>query len=364
MEKANDNCASPAAATQAPLGVEAEFTLADRIGLDGKDGRDGNDGATIADARIDSRGTLQMTLSDGRSLNAGKAIARSPLAGIALPGTVPEDSSDPQVYFATQPGTYIHFPDSAGEPIVIPSGESINLFFRAGGSASWSLSATQTGNPFSGKRIVLFGDNNTSEELAEGAYTSRIRTKFDTDAVFKHGYLRSKYGSDGTMNNATLCDDTKLAAVTGDDPDMIFMMAGTFNYWSNSALGDYDGDISTEAYKKTTTGALRYILTYLQANARPECRIMICTPPPAQKAERPDTAPNTKGLTMTDYVARIKAVAEEFHTVVCDFWAEAGWSPLRESLTPKYTGSDWYLTAEGYERLTSLQYQTALRCFR
>jgi len=43
-------------------------------GVDGKDGKDGEDGVSVADAQIDFDGSLLITLSDGREIDAGTVI--------------------------------------------------------------------------------------------------------------------------------------------------------------------------------------------------------------------------------------------------------------------------------------------------
>ena len=55
-------------------GVDGYAGRDGKDGIDGKDGKDGEDGVSVADAQIDFDGSLLITLSDGREIDAGTVI--------------------------------------------------------------------------------------------------------------------------------------------------------------------------------------------------------------------------------------------------------------------------------------------------
>lgn len=574
---------------QAGPGLDVEFTVATRIGIDGKDGfdgqdgrdgRDGQDGVSVMDAVITPGGNLEISLSDGRTVNAGLAIGKGGLAGIATPSTLPAASSLPQLYIATGAGTYTNFKNESGAPLVINASNAIGFFFRAADDKPWNFSlinidltgytpreavihlsseapdfacypyseeaedfynpatgvftlpegiktiASKTevfgkivyqdcthillgfsletvtylevatgrrmiinvatkaityGTPISqtgiaGKyvrvdtrhfdameveieqsdngidythyatvdrevrygwttnslryrsigfyqeegtkskilsigtgtrlmldniaedtsdsdsievlipsanfagiakrrihlpknsvaktsqpRIVLFGDSITQEfGVPAGTYTDLIKSRFNASQVTALGYAGHKYGHDDSISSDTLCDNAKFAAIAAESPDLVLILAGSNDYWHGNMLGDEEGDFRSDAYRKTTSGGMRYTLSCLQASLGAGCRIIVCTPPPGYMNGQSDMGLNAQGLKMKAYVERIKTIAGEFHIPVCDFWGQAGWSPEREATAPKYTTDGIHLSAEGYERLTALQYRTAM----
>lgn len=340
--------------------LEIEFTIDSRIGIDGKNG------ISVTDARIDSRGDLKLTFSDGLIVNAGRALGKSGIEGIAEPTTVPASGTDAQLYLAVTPRVYANFKDRDGKPITLSASDTIAFFFRAGEDPVWTytqltLKMAQQQNKFSGKRIALFGDAAIAEYRAPaGTLSQLIRTKFDTSHVQLNGYAGCKFGAEGVVNTATLCEDSKLAGVVTFDPDLLLIMGGLHDYWHANTLGEHSGNIATTAYRKTTAGGLRYILSYFQSHLREDCRIILCTPQPSALGDETDNDPNERGFSMKNYVDRIKDIAEEFHIPVCNIWGEAGWSPVRELEKYRYTVDGINLTPEAYDRITDLQYRTVM----
>ena len=113
-----------------PLGetLEAEIAVTGRIGLDG---------ASVTDAGVGPDGTLSLTLSDGRVLNAGRVVGKAGLAGVASPSTRPAVSPDAQLYVASGVGAYAHFRDAAGQPLTIRKENVIAFFFKPGNRSWW-----------------------------------------------------------------------------------------------------------------------------------------------------------------------------------------------------------------------------------
>lgn len=558
-------------ATVVPAGeaLEVEIALADRVGLDG---------VSVVAAEIDPGGNLEMRLSDGTSLNAGRALGNSGLTGIAVFDTVPSPLPDPQIYVACGAGTYAHFPDAQGQPIVVANDNTIALFFCAGGGTTWeatemnidmtgyrpkdtptylsteppvfsfyppsadavpgcydeatgkftlpegqhtitsqteifgkivykdcthimlgfnleytiylevatgrcmamntvtkelvydstpiasvgvskkyvrvntynnasmiidveqsddgidyvpyatvnrgtrpglfityrTIGFYQTGDtdskiisigasdrfmldkvvlsegdtpddlevlvpsdnfaglmrkkielrkkPFADKRIVLYGDSITDEYGASaGSYTDKIKAKFSTQSVKKFGYVARALGSNVQDRSDALTDDVNIGALVAADPEVLIILAGTNDYWSNMPIGDYYGSVENAAYVRTTSGGLRYLLHHLIKNLSSDCRILFCTPVPGYYNGHNDMAPNTQGVCMDEYVKRIKDICAEYHVPVCDVWGAIGWSPDNEGRQKKYTTDGIHLSDAGYERLTTFQYADAER---
>ncbi|MCC8088063.1 MAG: SGNH/GDSL hydrolase family protein [Rikenellaceae bacterium] len=108
--------------------IVVDITVADRLGLDG---------ASVENAEITTSGDLRMQLSDGRIINAGRAIGRTHLCGLADTATEPAASEEIQTYITTGSGTYENFTNRNGDAITISDPNTITILFRTPNRTWW-----------------------------------------------------------------------------------------------------------------------------------------------------------------------------------------------------------------------------------
>ncbi len=349
----------------ADRGLELDVATAARVGIDG---------ASVESASIDAAGHLLIVLNDGRTIDAGRVTAKSGLIGIARFDTAPAVAADPQLYIATAKGVYGYFPDHRGQPLTIREHNTIGLFFCPAGSRVWEMEELKLdlgvnldflndlplggtfGKSYIGKRIVLYGDSITNDQgLEPGTYAGYVKSKFGTSDVICHGHSGEMLGSlaeDRSYDSLT--DDQQIGFVVSLEPDLLIVQGGVSDYWHAVPLGDYYGSVENEAYVRTTTGGLRYLLHHLTKNLPHKTRVLFVTPPPGMFHDVLDTEPNALGLRMEDYVRRYRDICAEYHVPVCDAWANGGWSPHRETLELHFTTDGTHLSPAGYDRLTDL----------
>jgi lysophospholipase L1-like esterase len=119
---------SDSVAAAANRTLEVEIATASRVGLDG---------ATIASARVDAGGRLIVTMTDGRTIDAGSVVGQFGLKGIAHFDTIPAGSSEAQLYIASGKGTYGYFRNRWGQPVQIDRDNTIAFFYCPPGGSAW-----------------------------------------------------------------------------------------------------------------------------------------------------------------------------------------------------------------------------------
>lgn len=127
-ENTQNDFFSCCASVQANRTLEVEIATASRVGLDG---------ATIGSASINDGGQLVITMTDGRSINAGAVVGKTALKGVAYFDTIPQSSPEPQLYVAFGKGTYGYFRNREGQPMQIDHDNTIVFFYCPANGAAW-----------------------------------------------------------------------------------------------------------------------------------------------------------------------------------------------------------------------------------
>ncbi|MCD8186551.1 MAG: SGNH/GDSL hydrolase family protein [Rikenellaceae bacterium] len=218
------------------------------------------------------------------------------------------------------------------------------------------------GHPFTGKRILLYGDSISADYgVAAGTYAALVHKQFAAGEVISYGQSGRTLGSVTDDKSDSLTNDLLIGDITARLPDLLILQAGVGDYWNFLPLGEYYGSVENVAYVKTTTGGLRYLLHHLTKNLPRSSKILFATPPPGILNGVSDMELNENGYRMDEYVQRFRNLCAEYHVPVCDFWSTAGWSTYHESAEPLYTIDGVHLSERGYERMTDRLWAEANR---
>jgi len=209
---------------------------------------------------------------------------------------------------------------------------------------------------FHDKKILVYGDSITAEFGVEaGTYRNILMEKFESDQIILHGYPGYELSGTG-FQGESLTQTELLDKIIAEEPYLVIISGGTNDYWHYTTPGSPATDTETDY---TISGGLKYIINYLNSKLYGTANIMVCTPPPGFYDGRPDTAPNDKGYTMSDYVSAIKAVSGLLHIPVCDIWSNANWAASMENKNYLFTTDGLHLSIKGYRKISELQYRTA-----
>lgn len=205
--------------------------------------------------------------------------------------------------------------------------------------------------PFEGKVIVNFGDSifgnrrppsDISTEIAKltgatvhncgfgGCRMSQHTGNWDAFSMYRLAY--------SIANNDWTLQDTAISATWSDKPnyfndtltllksidfskvDIITIAYGTNDFTGDIHLENSDNNKDVSRF----AGALRYSIETL-LNAYPHLKIFVCTPiyrfwldDSGVFTEDSDTHENERGAKLTDFVAKTKEVAEEYHVPYID----------------------------------------------
>lgn len=141
---------------QGPKGDRGERGLDGKAGKDGKDGKDGvdgesgKDGISVVDAKVDFDGSLVLSLSDGKEVDAGKVVSGSGEA----------------IYSTVKQGAY-----SLNELLPPQEGQSGNVLTTDGTNTYWvAAGGGSTGSSLTTADIGVTVQAYTANLVVDGSY--------------------------------------------------------------------------------------------------------------------------------------------------------------------------------------------------
>lgn len=201
--------------------------------------------------------------------------------------------------------------------------------------------------PTKGKKMNVLGDSITEGVGASSSpYTNTIKDILKLNTIRNYGISGSAITtrpSQPTHENDGFCqrfDDMS------DDADIIFVLGGTNDYWTNVPLGTIDSNDPETFY-----GALNTLCVGL-INKYPNAFITFGTPPKSWRTNGSfPNEQNSNGNTPEDFNKAIKEVCAKFTIPVLDLKHELGIDPEQNIHFSKFTSDGVHYNASGYGKI-------------
>ena len=200
--------------------------------------------------------------------------------------------------------------------------------------------------PTKNKIVNCLGDSITQGVGATAPYTNTLSTVLELKTCNNYGISGSAIAtrpSQPTHQNDGFCQ--RYDAMS-DDADIIFVLGGTNDYWTNVPLGTIESNDT-----KTFYGALNTLCTGL-INKYPNKTIIFGTPPKSWRTN--DTYPNeqnSNGNTPEQFNQAIKEVCAKFSIPVLDLKHTLGIDPEIPVQFTNLTSDGVHYNNLGYKKL-------------
>ena len=203
----------------------------------------------------------------------------------------------------------------------------------------------ESSQPWVGKKMNALGDSITYGAGGTVPYTDVVKNILGLNTVRNYGVSGSAIATRSGRTDSFV----ERYSSMDNDADIIYVMGGTNDFWTNVPLGSINDTTSDTFY-----GALKILCEGL-INKYPNAFIFFGTPPKGWRSSGYyNEGPNANGDTMEDFNKAIKEVCGLYTIPVLDVKHELGIDPSIPIHFSTYTSDGIHYNNAGYERMGKL----------
>jgi lysophospholipase L1-like esterase len=203
----------------------------------------------------------------------------------------------------------------------------------------------ENSQPWVGKKMNALGDSITYGAGGTVPYTDVVKNILGLNTVRNYGVSGSAIATRSGRTDSFV----ERYSSMDNDADIIYVMGGTNDFWTNVPLGTINDTTSNTFY-----GALKILCEGL-INKYPNAFIFFGTPPKGWRSSGYyNEGPNANGNTMEDFNKAVKEVCGLYTIPVLDVKHELGIDPSVPIHFSTYTSDGIHYNNAGYERMGKL----------